>query len=108
MISKRTTYLDSGVVKPVYIHHWDMYQLDSFTYKTGDGNFRMMQIGINSDVDTSSQGCTGGSDLFVRYLITWVLRITQSYLFTSLTSLIIRRSAIAIQNLRLNIPVNYP
>jgi hypothetical protein len=29
---KRTTYLDNGVEKPVYIHHWDMYQLDTFSY----------------------------------------------------------------------------
>ena len=29
---KRTTYLDNGVAKPVYIHHWNMYQLDTFSY----------------------------------------------------------------------------
>ena len=29
---KRTTYLDNGVEKPVYIHHWNMYQLDTFSY----------------------------------------------------------------------------
>lgn len=29
---KRTTYLDNGEEKPVYIHHWNMYQLDTFSY----------------------------------------------------------------------------
>lgn len=29
---KRTTYLDNREEKPVYIHHWDMYQLDTFSY----------------------------------------------------------------------------
>lgn len=28
----RTTYLDNGEEKPVYIHHWNMYQLDTFSY----------------------------------------------------------------------------
>ena len=28
----RTTYLDNGVEKPVYIDHWNMYQLDTFSY----------------------------------------------------------------------------
>ena len=30
----RTTYLDNGEEKTVYLHHWDVYQLDSFTYDT--------------------------------------------------------------------------
>ena len=40
---KRTTYLDSGVEKPVYIHHWNMYQLDTFSYDGFDaiGNLKV-------------------------------------------------------------------
>lgn len=33
---KRTTYLNSGAEKPVYIHHWNMYQLDTFSYEGFD------------------------------------------------------------------------
>lgn len=46
---------DENKVKPLYIHHWDIYQLDSFTYNTttplkvyGDNN-ELMSL----DVDTS-------------------------------------------------------
>lgn len=54
----KETYIDTAdenKVKPLYIHHWDIYQLDSFTYNTttplkvyGDNN-ELMSL----DVDTS-------------------------------------------------------
>lgn len=50
----RTTYDDNGETKPLYIARWDIYQLDSFTYKTTGNNVPKMQDdGINLDVDTT-------------------------------------------------------
>lgn len=51
----RTTYEESGETKPLYIVRWDIYQLDSFTYKTTgtDNTPKMQDDGINLDVDTS-------------------------------------------------------
>ena len=51
----RSTYRDTdGTVKPLYIDHWDLYQLDSFTYnKNGEGNPVMLEDGINLAVDTA-------------------------------------------------------
>lgn len=51
----RTTYEESGETKPLYIARWDIYQLDSFTYKTTgtDNTPKMQDDGINLDVDTS-------------------------------------------------------
>lgn len=51
----RTIYEESGETKPLYIVRWDIYQLDSFTYKTTgtDNTPKMQDDGINLDVDTS-------------------------------------------------------
>ena len=51
----RSTYRDTDDTdKPLYIDHWDLYQLDSFTYnKDGEGNPVMLEDGINLSVDTA-------------------------------------------------------
>ena len=50
----RNFYTEDSQSKPIYIERWDIYQLDSFTYKTGEGNVPLMKAdGINLDVDTS-------------------------------------------------------
>lgn len=50
----RNFYTEDSQPKPIYIERWDIYQLDSFTYKTGEGNVPLMKAdGINLDVDTS-------------------------------------------------------
>lgn len=48
----RWTYTESGETKQIYIDHWDIYQLDSFTYNTSNGSPQLMDDGINLDVDT--------------------------------------------------------
>lgn len=45
----RTTYLDNGEEKTVYLHHWNVYQLDSFTYDTTNS---FDELG-NLNVDTT-------------------------------------------------------
>ena len=49
----RTSYTHDGTTTPLYIDHWDIYQLDSFTYKTVNNNPKMMDDGYNLDVDLS-------------------------------------------------------
>ena len=51
----RTSYVPAGETSsaPLYIDHWDIYQLDSFTYKTVNNNPKMMDDGYNLDVDLS-------------------------------------------------------
>lgn len=51
----RSTYRDTdGTDKPLYIDHWDLYQLESFTYnKDGEGKPVMLEDGINLAVDTA-------------------------------------------------------
>ncbi len=52
----RTSYVPAGETSsaPLYIDHWDIYQLDSFTYKTTvNNNPKMMDDGYNLDVDLS-------------------------------------------------------
>lgn len=49
----RTSYTHDGTTTPLYIDHWDIYQLDSFTYKTENNIPKMMDDGYNLDVDLS-------------------------------------------------------
>ena len=51
----RTSYVPAGETSsaPLYIDHWDIYQLDSFTYKTVNNSPKMMEDGYNLDVDLS-------------------------------------------------------
>lgn len=51
----RTSYVPSGQSEsvPLYIHHWDIYQLDSFAYKTDNNLPKMKDDGYNLDVDLS-------------------------------------------------------
>ena len=51
----RSTYRDTDSTdKPLYIDHWDLYQLESFTYnKDGEGKPVMLEDGINLAVDTA-------------------------------------------------------
>ena len=49
----RTSYNDGNTTVPLYLHHWEVYQLDSFTYKTNsDGSPKMKEDGFNLDIDT--------------------------------------------------------
>ena len=51
----RTSYVPAGETSsaPLYIDHWDIYQLDSFTYKTVNGSPKMIDgQPYNLDVDT--------------------------------------------------------
>ena len=49
----RTSYNNGNTTVPLYLHHWEVYQLDSFTYKTNsDGSAKMKEDGFNLDIDT--------------------------------------------------------
>ena len=49
----RTSYNNGTETVPLYLDHWEAYQLDSFTYYTNsDGTPKMKEDGYNLDIDT--------------------------------------------------------
>ena len=49
----RTSYTNGSETVPLYLHHWEAYRLDSFTYYTNsDGTPKMKDDGYNLDIDT--------------------------------------------------------
>ena len=48
----RTSYNNGSETVPLYLHHWEAYRLDSFTYYTNSDGTPKMKDGYNLDIDT--------------------------------------------------------